>query len=194
MARWQSGSRERLAAAALRLFEDPGYERTTVAEIAAEAGLTERTFFRYYADKKEVLFAGQVDFDALFVAGLTARMDETGHDAVPPSPLDAVAAGIEAAAVFFPDEKRTWSRRRQRVLDAHPPLLERELHKLSAVADALTGALVERGVDPVAAALAAEAGVSVFRRSFTTWIAEDETRSFAEIQREVLDRLRGLLA
>ena len=186
MARWQSGARERLAASALRLFASQGFERTTVAEIAAEAGLTERTFFRYYADKPEVLFAGQDEFEGLFLDGLQAC---TGT-----RPMKLVAAALDHAAAFFPDEKRPWSRSRQVVVTGNVALQERELHKMSALADALTTALAQRGIDPTTAALAAEATVSVFRRSFATWIAEGERRSFGDIQRGVLSRLQALLA
>lgn len=186
MARWQSGARERLAASALELFASHGFERTTVAEIAAEAGLTERTFFRYYADKPEVLFAGQDEFEGLFLAGLAASSST--------NPMDLVAAALDHAAAFFPDERRAWSRGRQAVVSGNGALTERELHKLSALADALTSALVERDVDPTAAVLAAEAGVSVFRRSFAAWIAEGETRPFREIQSDVLHQLRALLS
>jgi AcrR family transcriptional regulator len=186
VARWESGSRERLAEAALRLFTAQGFERTTVADIAAAAGLTERTFFRYYADKPEVLFAGQDEFAELFIEGLR------GSDST--EPMDLVAAAVSAAAAFFRDERRAWSRDRQVVVSANIALSERELHKMAALVDALADALVERGVEPLAAALAAEAGVSVFRRSFAAWISDGETRSFEEIQAEVFGRLRRLVS
>jgi AcrR family transcriptional regulator len=185
MARWQSGSRERLAASALRLFATRGFDGTTVAEIAAEAGLTERTFFRYYADKREVLFAGEGEFEGLFLDGLRSSTSDR--------PMELLAAALEHAAAFFPDERRPWSRDRQVVVAGNPALRERELHKMAALADALTAALIERGIDATTAALAAEATVSVFRRSFAAWIAEGESRPFAEIQRSVLGRLQALL-
>lgn len=58
MARWESDSRGRLEQAALALYGERRFEQTTVAEIAKRAGLTERTYFRYFADKREVLFWG----------------------------------------------------------------------------------------------------------------------------------------
>jgi AcrR family transcriptional regulator len=185
MPRWESGSRERLADAALGLFASQGFERTTVAEIAAAAGLTERTFFRYYADKREVLFADQDEFEALFLTGLA------GSSAT--APMDLVAAALENAAGFFPDEKRAWSRARQEIIAANPALAEREQHKMSALATTLTAALVDRGVEETTAALAAEAGVSVFRRTFAAWIAPGQTGSFDTLQREILAQLRALL-
>jgi AcrR family transcriptional regulator len=186
MARWKPGARERLAASALDLFASQGFERTTVAEIASAAGLTERTFFRYYADKPEVLFAGQDEFDGLFLAGLEAT-DST-------RPMDLVAAALDHAATFFPDDRRAWSRRRRDVVTGNVALHERELHKMAALTDALTSALVARDIDPLAAVLAAEAGVSVFRRAFAAWVTDGETRPFAGIQRDVLRQLQLLLS
>jgi AcrR family transcriptional regulator len=184
--RWQSGSRERLADAALRLFASQGFEGTTVAEIAAEAGLTERTFFRYYADKPEVLFAGQEEFQGLFLDGLETA---TGT-----RPMELVAAALDNAAGFFADDRRARSRSRQVVVSGNRDLQERELHKMSALADALSRAFAERGLDSTTAALAADTAVSVFRRSFATWIAEGETRSFRAVQRRVVRQLHAMLA
>lgn len=185
MVRWQPGARERLQAAALERFAAQGFDGTTVAEIAAAAGLTERTFFRYFADKREVLFAGQGEFERLFLAGIEAA---EGTD-----PMAIVASALEGAAVFFADERRSWSRTRQVVIDADPGLQERELLKLSGLAAAMTDGLRRRGIDPTAAALAAESGVAVFRVGFATWIAEGEERPLADILRAVLAELRSLV-
>ncbi|MGI3780205.1 MAG: TetR family transcriptional regulator, partial [Janthinobacterium lividum] len=72
MVRWEPGAQERLQAAALDLYAQRGFEQTTAADIAQAAGLTERTFFRYFADKREVLFAGQDIFQQVFVDGVAA--------------------------------------------------------------------------------------------------------------------------
>jgi AcrR family transcriptional regulator len=185
MVRWKPGARERLQAAALERFGAQGFDGTTVAEIAAAAGLTERTFFRHFADKREVLFAGQDEFERLFVAGI----EEAGAT----DPMAIVAAALDGATVFFPDERRPWVRARQVVIDADPGLRERELLKLSGLAATMTVALRHRGIDATAAALAAESGVAVFRVGFATWIAEGEDRPLAEILRAVLAELRALV-
>lgn len=184
--RWQPGARERLRGAALERFAEQGFDGTTVAEIAVAAGVTERTFFRYFADKREVLFTGQDEFERSFIEGL--------DDADEGPPMAIVAAALERAAALFPDERRPWSRARQAVIDAEPSLQERELLKLSALAVAMTRALRRRGIDDTAAALTAEAGVAVFRVAFAGWIAEGEERSLAEIQRAVLAELRSLVS
>src|SRR5580698_11078671 len=65
MPRWEHGSEERLKKAAIELFEEQGFENTSVIEISKRARVTTRTFFRYFSDKREVLFAGS---DALRAA------------------------------------------------------------------------------------------------------------------------------
>src|SRR4051812_38514437 len=110
MVRWQPGARERLQAAALERFAAQGFDGTTVAEIAATAGLTERTFFRYFADKREVLFAGQDEFERLFVTGIEQARDT--------DPMAVVEAALDGVTVFFAEERRPFSRARQGVIDA----------------------------------------------------------------------------
>ncbi|MEH0111331.1 TetR family transcriptional regulator [Tersicoccus sp. MR15.9] len=186
MARWETGTRERLQAAALERFAEHGFDRTTVAEIATTAGLTERTFFRYFADKREVLFDGQDHFEQAFLDGL---------DGAPTAePMALVRASLTGAAAFFPDERRPWARTRQAVISSHPGLQERELLKLSGLAVTLTGALRDRGMDAVTSALAAESTMTVFRTTFAAWIEDGQTRSFTELQDAVLDRLHTLVA
>jgi AcrR family transcriptional regulator len=188
MARWQGGARERLQAAALKRFAEQGFDGTTVAEIAETAGLTERTFFRYFADKREVLFQGQHDFDRVFVEAIE-QADST-H-----SPMATVANALDAAAVaFFPEERRPWVRIRQKVIEADPSLRERELLKMSSLAVAMTTALRAHGINATAAALAAQSGVAVFRVAFAAWTAQDEQRSLPECLRAALAELRVLLA
>ena len=186
MVRWEPGARERLQAAALTLFAEHGFDGATVAGIAAAAGVTERTFFRYFADKREVLFSGQNEFERLFLEGV--------RDADDGPPMAIVAAALDRACAFFPDERRPWSRARQAVIDAEPSLQERELLKLSSLAVAMTRALRLRGIEDTAAALTAETGVAVFRVAFGAWIAEGEERSLAELERAVLAELRSLVS
>ena len=130
MVRWEPGAQERLQAAALDLYAERGFEQTTAADIAQAAGLTERTFFRYFADKREVLFAGQEHFEQVFLDGVAAA--PAGASA-----LDVVAHALEAASAYFPDERRTHSRVRYAVIAANPGLQERELLKMASLADGI---------------------------------------------------------
>jgi AcrR family transcriptional regulator len=187
MARWEPGAADRLRAAALDLYAARGFEQTTVAEIAGAAGVTERTFFRHFADKREVLFNGQELLEQAFLAGVTAAPEGA-------SPLEIVAAALASSADLFPDERRPWSRKRQSVIDANPGLQERELLKLAGLAAIVGAAMRERGVAEPAASLAAEAGLTVFRVSFGQWIADGENRTLADIEQAVMRELRDVVA
>ncbi len=185
MARWEPDAKGRLEQAALDLYLERGFDQTTVAEIAERAGLTERTFFRHFADKREVLFRGNELADAIAEA----------LDAVPESvpPLDAVASALEAMADFF-DSRRPYSAVRQKVIAANPALQERELIKLASMATTLGDALRRRGVPEPAASLTAQTGIAVFRVAFDRWLADSAERSIAVHLRESLAELRSVAA
>ncbi|MEY9836355.1 TetR family transcriptional regulator [Streptacidiphilus sp. EB103A] len=187
MVRWEPGTRERLQAAAMDLYITRGFERTTAADIAQAVGLTERTFFRHFADKREVLFSGQELLEQAFLDGLAVAAPDT-------SPLRTVESALSAAAAFFPAERRDHSRRRQMIIAANPALQERELLKLAGLATAIAAALHARGVPGATATLAAESGVTVFGVAFQKWIAPGEERSFLDIEREVMGELVAMAA
>ena len=141
MGRWQPEARTRLERAAMELFGERGFDQTTVAAIAARAGLTERTFFRHYADKREVLFGGQ-----LRVHGCS--MQSVADAPAGATPIDTIAAALATAGELFAD-RLDHARQRQRIIDAHADLQERELIKLASLATSLAEALRQRGVgDP----------------------------------------------
>lgn len=185
MVRWEPGARERLQAAALELYAERGFEQTTAADIALSVGLTERTFFRYFVDKREVLFAGQDLFQQVFVDGVAAAPADAPA-------LEIVAFALRQASSFFPDDRRPYSRLRQTIVVANPGLQERELLKMAWLSDAMAGALRERGIPEPQATLAAETGVMVFNVGFRQWIAEGEERSLADIETALLLALRAL--
>ena len=162
MSRWQPNARGRLEQAALELYTERGFDQTTVAEIAERADLTERTFFRHFADKREVLFWGQHALIEL----VTTRIADAPDSA---SPLEAVGEALEAVGSMF-EGRHEHARRRQVVIDANPGLRERELIKLASLADAIAEALRHRGVGEQAAKLAAETAVAVFKVAFDRWI------------------------
>ncbi|MER6566125.1 helix-turn-helix domain-containing protein [Streptomyces sp. NPDC001093] len=184
MGRWEPDARGRLAKAALELYAEYGYEQTTVAEIARRAGLTERTFFRHYADKREVLFAGAGELEELIVRNV-AGAPETA------APLDALSAGLDAVAEAFAD-RREFARRRHAVITANAELQERELIKLASMAAALADTLRGRGVAEPTASLAAEAGMAVFKVAFERWIAPGEERAMRQLIRESLAELKAV--
>jgi AcrR family transcriptional regulator len=185
MVRWEPDARGRLEQAAMELYGERGFEQTTVAEIAARAGLSERTFFRHFADKREVLFSGASALQELLVTRVASAPEAE-------APIDSVVAAVEAAGALI-QERRNGARERQNIISANVELQERELIKLASLAAALAEALRARGVESPVASLAAEAGIAVFRIAFERWIA-DIDQDFPELIRESLVELRGVTA
>jgi AcrR family transcriptional regulator len=184
MTRWEPGTRERLGQAALELFSTRGFEQTTAAEIAESVGLTERTFFRHFADKREVLFDGQQQFLQAFLDGVDAAAPDA-------PPFEVVASALRSVGAFFGEERRALARTRQAVIDANPALQERERHKRATVAAAMREALHARGVADPAAAVAAETAATVFSIAFQQWIRPGEERPLTEIAATVLAEVRS---
>jgi AcrR family transcriptional regulator len=182
VSRWEPNARGRLEEAALQLYREQGFDQTTVSEIARRAGLTERTFFRYFADKREVLFWGEAALHELFVHAVADAPDSA-------TPIDAVAAGLDAAGSLF-QERRDQARQRQAVIAVNPALQERELIKLASLAAGMAEALRRRGVGEPAASLSAEAGVAVFKIAFERWLDETNDKDLVQLMRQSLDELR----
>jgi AcrR family transcriptional regulator len=187
MVRWEPDSRGRLEQAAMSLYGERGFEQTTVAEIAARAGLTERTFFRHYTDKREVLFAGARELQELLVKTLA---DSPASAA----PIDAVGAALDAAATAMQERPPEFARQRHAIISANAELQERELIKLASLAAALADTLRQRGTKDPAASLAAEAGIAVFRIAFEAWVSDGNQRDLRQIMRESLAELKAVTA
>ena len=188
MTRWEPDARGRLARAALDLYGENGFENTTVAQIAERAGLTERTFFRHFADKREVLFDGGSALQERIVSAVVEAPESL-------APIDAAAVGLEAAGhELFVHEHRDFSRQRQAVIASSPELQERELTKLAALSTAIAEALRRRGVEGPTAGLTAEVAVAVFRTAFERWIDETNQRDFPHLVRESVGQLKALTA
>jgi AcrR family transcriptional regulator len=186
MTRWQPDAQGRLQEAALALFEERGFDDTTVADIAARAGLTKRTFFRYFTDKREVLFDSSGAFEQRFVDGIEQAPASA-------TALDAVAAGIDAVAGFL-EGRRDVAPRRQAILDANAELQERERTKLAAAAAAGSEALHRRGVTEPAATLAADVGIAVLRVAFARWIDGGAAEDLRELSRDSFGVMRTVAA
>ncbi|MFB9685957.1 TetR/AcrR family transcriptional regulator [Amycolatopsis plumensis] len=186
MARWEPNAPERLSRAALELFEERGYENTTVIDIAARAGLTKSTFFRHFQDKREVLFGGST------LAGLLADAiaDAIADAPETASPLEAVACAMDAVGrAVFTAERREFSARRRAVIAAHPELREREALKGVALIEAVTGALRARGVPELSACVAAELGALAMKIGYERWI--EVGGEFGGTARRTLEEVRA---
>lgn len=186
MGRWEPDARGRMIRAAMELFAERGFEQTTAGDIAERAGVTERTFFRYFADKREVLFDG------------SATMQQTAYDAIlaapaDASPLEAALAGMVAGGGLLED-RREHAVRRSRIVAANPGLQERELLKLAAMADATAEALRKRGVPEPTASLAAHSAVTVFHVAFADWVSASDPQppDFAACVATAATALRAL--
>jgi AcrR family transcriptional regulator len=189
MGRWEPNARGRLEQAALELYRERGFDSTTVAEIAERAGLTERTFFRHYADKREVLFGGAGALQEMLVSGVRAAPAELPA-------MEAIIAALAAAADGMFEERRDFARQRQAVIASNAELQEREVVKLAKLAVAIGGALRERGVSDPAASLAAESGIAIFKIAFERWTGETTASgpSLAQLIRASMDELSVVTA
>jgi AcrR family transcriptional regulator len=186
MGRWQPDARARLQEAALTLYGERGYEQTTVAEIAERAGLTKRTFFRYFADKREVLFWGSEVLEQRMVAAIENAPASA-------SALALIGAALDAAAGRF-EEFREFAGPRHRIIASSHELQERELIKGASLASGLARALRARGLGDTAATLAARTCTTVMQVTFEQWVDDPDRAPFDRIARDALAQLREIAA
>jgi AcrR family transcriptional regulator len=184
MGRWPPDARTRLQEAALALYGERGYEETTVAEIAERAGLTKRTFFRYFTDKREVLFWGSEILEQEMVAAIEAAPAST-------STLGMIEAALDAAARRF-EELREFAGPRHRIIASSPELQERELIKGASLTAAMARALRARGFSDTAATLAAHTGTTIMHVAFVQWVNDPDQPPFQQIARDALAQLREI--
>ena len=184
MARWQPNAKERLVQAALDLFAERGYDNTTVVDIAERAGLTKSTFFRHFADKREVLFGGDT------LAGLLADGIASAPEGSPPT--EAVAHGLDAIGTqAFTPARGEFAIRRRAVIAAHPELQEREALKGLALTAAMAEALERRGTPALTAQVTAQVGALALRIAYERWSDSADGDDFGHIARATLHELRA---
>ena len=186
MTRWKPDAAGRLSKAAFELFVEQGYEATTVAEIAERAGLTKRTFFRHFADKREVLFAGAGEMEGYWLAEIAAAAPDA-------EPLEAVCGGFDSISDMFA-ERHAFARVRSSIVEGNPEVKERELIKMHRLTAAIEDALVQRGTPAHAAKLAAQVGVTVFHVAFGRWLQQEDPAALRPMLDETLNELRSVLA
>ena len=184
MSRWKPDARGRLEQAAYDLIMERGYDQVTVAGIAERAGLTERTFFRHYADKREVLFGGS--------SALQDELLRALREAPPAlSTIEAVRVAVEAMSALF-HGRRALAKERQRIVISHSDLQERELIKRATLTAALADGLRHRGVPEAAAHMAADMGIAVFYVGFIRWLDDPAERDMTAVVHEGFDELKAL--
>ncbi|GAA0360979.1 TetR/AcrR family transcriptional regulator [Actinoallomurus spadix] len=186
MSRWRPDARERLQRAALELFVEQGFAATTVPEITARAGLTTRTFFRHFADKREVLFA-EDEFPQLaarLLADAPGSMD----------PITVLVEGLRAVTETRFDGRRAEIRQLRAIVRSDDGLRERDLRKRAAMREAIKEGFERRGLAPLTAAVLADTGVTVLAVALDEWLDRDDECSLFEIALEALEALRAALA
>lgn len=182
MGRWDPDAGGRLQRAAMALYLERGYHAVTVAEIAASAGLTKRTFFRHFTDKREVLFAGASAFQAGVVAAVLGAADDV-------APIDLVVAALAAGGGELAAYGR-FARQRRNLIASSDDLQERELIKMAALTRAVAEALEHRGAEPLQASLTAQAGVAAFTTAYDRWIDQDGAADLPALVHQSLNQLR----
>ncbi|MEW2291174.1 TetR family transcriptional regulator [Streptomyces sp. NPDC006743] len=185
MPRSGAEARRRLQQAALELYRERGFDQTTTAEIAARAGVNERTFFRHFPDKREVLFDGEADLRA----ALTRAVAEAPEDL---QPLEVLLHAFRKAGRIL-EENRPFSEPRLAIIAVTPALRERDLAKAASLTEAVAEALRGRGVPDRLAGLAAQTGWAAFHHAAQAWI-DDPSRSLEAHLRQAFDDLRALSA
>ena len=181
MPRWEGDAKARLQEAALALYDQQGFDQTTIEEIAERAGLTKRTFFRHFSDKREVLFGGGGNEPDVFANAVLTAPASAG-------PLDAVGLGVAALSAYI-DANAELFARRFRIIRASPELWERQLIKFASMAEAAARALRARGVADSVAILAAETGLTVLRLASDQWLRHPEEKSLQKLVAEAFAEL-----
>ena len=185
MSRWTPDARERLEQAALELFAEQGFAQTSVPQITARAGLTTRTFFRHFADKREVLFGAEDELPTLVTAMMAAA---------PPSltAMGVIEQGLDAFVVTAFEGQRDALLARKAIIQSDESLRERELRKRFALADAIRAGFVSRGADDLSATLTAEIAMAVVGVSLGRWLDGDEDQSLSDILHHTLATIRTI--
>ncbi len=187
MPRWDPQAAKRLQTAAIELFLEFGYENVTVAQIAERAGLTRRTFSRYFADKRDVLFAGSDQLPPAMAAAVLAA-DSTL------SPYAALVMALAGVGAQLADRVGPLAAQRRAVVAGSPELQERGRTKFADVTAALAGALRKRGVDAGSAQLLASVGVAIFQSGFDSWVDDSNAADLSERITEAAEQLAGAIA
>jgi AcrR family transcriptional regulator len=187
MSRWAPNARERLETAALDLFVENGYDETTVAQIADRAGLNRATFFRHFADKREVLFGGEDVLSGLFADAIRAASPDA-------TLIECLQAALAAAEVVMTPHRRATAARRVLVVAANSELQERGLLKHARIANSITAALRERGADELTARLGAEVGMLAFSIALGQWLEANDDEPFPPFAAAALSDLQARAA
>jgi AcrR family transcriptional regulator len=180
MARWAADAAGRLHNAALELFIENGFAATTVPQITERAGLTTRSFFRYFADKREVLFTGEDELPAV-VAEMFDQAD------LEQTPMEIVHHGLRNVVTPRLKSFRNELLVRRQIVHSDDGLRERELRKLAILHSAATAALIRRGLTPLDAEIMGRLAVTIYDTTLELWLAQDAPDSLDAILDSVVE-------
>lgn len=169
----------------MTLFAERGFADTTVPEITALAGLTTRTFFRHYADKREVLFAGEDQLPEV-----VARMFAQAPAEL--TPIELVLQGLQNVVAPRFEDQWAYFRARRDIVNTDAALQEREAHKLASLARSARIGFIERGLTPLQAGIAAALAVNLYDAAFKLWLDSDATTTFAEAAAMAVDAFNDI--
>jgi AcrR family transcriptional regulator len=184
VSRWAPNARERLQDAAWQLFAENGYENTTVAQIAERAGLNRATFFRHFADKREILFGGEEVIGTAFTDAVASAPAEAQL-------IDRLEAALAAASTVMTPEQRPRAAQRRAVAEASVEVQERGLAKNARIEAGLASALAERGIDRLTARFAAQLVMLAFAEGLRAWLEADDGKPFAQYASRAFRQLRS---
>lgn len=185
MARWAPDAPQRLQAAAMTLFSEQGFADTTVPQITARAGLTTRTFFRHYADKREVLFAGEDELPEV-VSRVFARAPAEL------TPIEVVAQGLQNVVAPRFEDQWAYFRARRDIVSSDTALQEREAHKLASLARSAAAGFADRGLTPLQAGIAVALAVNMYDAAFKLWLDGEGGTTFAQAVTTAVNALNDI--
>ncbi|TFD86994.1 TetR family transcriptional regulator [Cryobacterium lactosi] len=181
MSRWEPNTVERLQDAAMTLFHERGYSDVTVADIAGRAGLTKRTFFNHFADKREVLFAGSNALEEQVERYILESEAELPA-------IDIAISALTSAGQTLSNYSEV-ARLRQDVIASSPELHERSLIKMASLSQVIAAALVARDRHSTEATLVADSAVTVFGTAYAEWV-DSPASAFPDLMNKVLTDLK----
>jgi AcrR family transcriptional regulator len=169
----------------MELYGEHGFDQTTTAEIAARAGVNERTFFRHFPDKREVLFGSEAELRTTMTQAVAEAPDGL-------QPFEMLLRAFRRAGRIL-ERNRPFSEPRSAIIAATPALRERDLAKAASLAEALAEALRQRGVSDRLAGLAARTGWATYHEAAKAWI-DDPSQPLDVYLARAFEDLRGLSA
>jgi AcrR family transcriptional regulator len=164
----------------VELIQERGYDDTTVAQIAAAAGVSHMTFFRYFATKDDVILTDP--YDPLIAEAVAAQSTQL-------APLERVCRGVAAAVDLLDEPENDDTRVRVRLIAQHVGLRAKMWQSNHDTQEMIARALQDGGVSASAARVVAAACLGALMAALLDWAVDDGDQPLADRIREALDLL-----